>query len=167
VGILLIIAGLLAIFLPMFAGVAITALVGWLVVFAGVAHLLFSWHARTTGAVLWQVLIGLLYLVVGVYMILHPARGLLTLTLLLAAYFVLEGVMELAIYFSLRRAHVAGWFLWDGLITLFLGVLIWAHWPFSSVWALGTIVGISLLMSGITRLSFRTGRPALGTSSIV
>jgi uncharacterized membrane protein HdeD (DUF308 family) len=113
------------------------------------------------------VLIGLLYLVVGVYMILHPARGLLTLTLLLAAYFVLEGVMELAIYFSLRRAHVAGWFLWDGLITLFLGVLIWAHWPFSSVWALGTIVGISLLMSGITRLSFRTGRPALGTSSIV
>jgi uncharacterized membrane protein HdeD (DUF308 family) len=161
VGVLLIVAGVLAIFLPMVAGVAITAIVGWLVVLAGAAHLYFGWHARTTGAVVWQLVISLLYFVVGVYMILHPARGLLTLTLLLAIYFVIEGVMELATYFTLRRAHVANGFLWNGLITLVLGVLIWAQWPFSSVWALGTIIGISLVMSGIARLSFRAGRLAL------
>ena len=65
-------------------------------------------------------------------------------------------------YARLRRLHQANWFLWDGLITLLLGILIWARWPVSSVWALGTIVGISLISSGIARLSFRSGRPMLG-----
>ncbi len=159
-GVLLILAGLLAIFLPFFAGVAVTAIVGWLLLFAGLAHLVYAWSARGAGGVVWQLIIGILYVLVALYLILHPARGLLTLTLLLASYFVVEGVLELVMYFRLRRAHRAGWFLLDALITLFLGGLIWAHWPFSSVWALGTIVGVSLLSSGFTRLSFRHGRPA-------
>ncbi len=165
--IVLIVLGLLAIFLPLFAGAAITAIVGWLLLLAGVAHFFFGWHARTTGAVVWQLIIGLVYVVVGFYLILHPERGLLTLTLLLASYFVIEGVVELTMYFRLRRAHRASWFLWDGLVTLVLGVLIWSNWPFSSVWALGTIVGISLLMSGVSRLQFRHGSPLLGASGPV
>ena len=160
-GIVLIVAGVLAILLPLFAGVAVTAVVGWLLLLAGAAHLLFGWLARGAGAVIWQLLIGALYLFVGFFLILHPQRGLVTLTLLLAAYFVVEGVIELVMYARLRRGHRAGWFLWDGLVTLVLGILIWSHWPISSVWALGTIVGISLLMSGIARLTFRTGRPQL------
>ncbi len=162
VGVLLIIAGLLAIFLPFIAGIAITAIVGWLLLVAGGAHLLYAWHSRNHGAVIWQIVIGLLYLFVGFYLIFHPARGLVTLTLLLASYFVIEGIIELVMYFRLRRSHRASWFLWDGIITLFLGVLIWAHWPFSSVWVLGTLVGISLLFSGIARLSFRASQPLLG-----
>ena len=165
VGILLILAGLLAMFVPFFAGVAATAVVGWLLLFAGGAHLLYAWGARGAGAVIWQLIIGILYVLVAFYLILHPARGLLTLTLLLASYFVVEGVLEVVMYIRLRRSHRAGWFLWDGLITLVLGILIWAHWPFSSVWALGTLVGVSLLMSGFARLSFRAGRPALGDAT--
>ena len=160
-GIVLIVAGVLAILLPLVVGVAITAVVGWLLLLAGAAHLVYGWLARGSGAVLWQVLIGVLYLVVGFFLILHPQRGLATLTLLLAAYFVVEGVVELILYARLRRGHRAGWFLWDGLITLVLGLFIWTHWPISSAWVLGTIVGISLLVSGITRLSFRPGRPSL------
>ncbi|MGC1784971.1 MAG: DUF308 domain-containing protein [Acidobacteriaceae bacterium] len=167
VGILLIIAGLLAIFLPWIAGIAITAIVGWLLLVAGFAHLLYGWHTRSTGGVIWQLVIGILYLLVGFYLIFHPARGLVTLTLLLASYFVVEGILELGLYFRLRRSHRAGWFLWDGLITLFLGILIWAHWPFSSVWMLGTIVGISLLISGFAMLSFRSDRPILGGAAAV
>lgn len=167
VGILLILAGLIAIFLPFIAGVAATAVVGWLLLFAGGAHLLYAWSARGAGAVIFQIIIGLLYVLVAFYLIFHPARGLLTLTLLLASYFVVEGVLEIVMYFRLRRSHRAGWFLWDGLITLLLGGLIWAHWPFSSAWALGTLVGVSLLMSGFARLSFRTGRPALGAAATV
>ncbi len=162
VGVLLIVAGIAAILLPFVAGVAITAVIGWLLLFAGAAHVFFGWHARSTGAIVWQVLIALLYVVVAFYLILHPARGLLTLTLLLASYFVLEGIVELVLYFRLRNQHGVSWFLINGLITLFLGVLIWSRWPFSSVWALGTIVGISLIMSGIARLSFRHGPPLLG-----
>ncbi len=158
VGILLIVAGVFAILLPLVAGVAVTAIIGWLLLLAGAAHLLFAWHARRAGAVAWQVLIGIVYLLVGLYMILHPGRGLLTLTLLLAIYFVIEGIAELVMYFQLRRQHRPGLFLWNGIITLILGILIWARWPISSVWALGTIVGISLLFSGIARLTFRTGR---------
>ena len=159
VGILLILAGLFAIFLPFIAGLAVTAVVGWLLLIAGFAHLIYGWHSRTTGSILWQVLIGILYLLVGFYLIFHPARGLVTLTFLLAAYFVVEGVIELTMFFRLRRTHRAGWFLLDGLITLLLAAFIWAHWPFSSVWVLGTIVGISLLISGIARVSFGAGRP--------
>ncbi len=152
IGVLLIILGLLAILLPFIAGIAVTAFIGWLLLFAGIVHLIYSWHSRKTGGVIWQILIAILYLFVGFYLIFHPARGLVTLTLLLASYFVVEGVIELVLYFRLRRSHRSSWFLWDGLITLLLGILIWAHWPFSSVWVLGTIIGISLLISGFTRL---------------
>jgi uncharacterized membrane protein HdeD (DUF308 family) len=152
VGVLLIILGLLAILLPFIAGIAITAIIGWLLLFAGIVHVIYCWHSRSTGGVIWQSLIAILYLFVGFYLIFHPARGLVTSTLLLASYFVVEGVIELVLYFRLRRSHRSGWFLWDGLITLLLGILIWAHWPFSSVWVLGTLIGISLLISGLTRL---------------
>jgi uncharacterized membrane protein HdeD (DUF308 family) len=161
-GIVLIVAGILAIVLPVFAGVAITALLGWILLLAGVARLIYAWGARSTGSGLWQGVIGVVYLLVALYLIFHPARALVTLTLFLAIYFVVEGIFALVLYFRLRSTHRAGWFLWDGLITLFLGLLIWAHWPLSSAWAIGTIVGISLLMSGIARLRFHPHRPRLG-----
>jgi uncharacterized membrane protein HdeD (DUF308 family) len=160
-GIVLIVAGILAILLPIIAGVAITALLGWVLLFAGVAHLVYAWGARAAGSGLWQGVIGFIYLLVALYLIFHPARALVTLTLFLAIYFVVEGIFALVIFFRLRRTHRANWFLWDGAITLFLGLLIWAHWPLSSAWAIGTIVGISLLMSGVARLSFHPHRPLL------
>ncbi|HEX4022076.1 MAG TPA: DUF308 domain-containing protein [Acidobacteriaceae bacterium] len=164
VGILLIVAGLLAILLPFVAGIALTAIIGWLLLVVGGVHLLYGWHTRNTGTIIWPLILGVLYLLVGLFLIFHPARGLATLTLLLASYFVIEGVIELVMYFRLRRSHSASWFLWDGVITLLLGVLIWAHWPISSAWALGTIVGISLLISGFTRLSFRAGSPTVAAA---
>ncbi len=157
IGILLIILGVLAILVPFFAGAVITTVIGWVLLFAGVARLVYAWSARHAGGAVWQFLVGVVYLLVALYLILHPARALLTLTLLLAVYFVVEGVFELITYASLRRAHRANWFLWDGLITLVLGVLIWAQWPVSSVWAIGVLVGVSLVSSGISRLSFRHG----------
>jgi uncharacterized membrane protein HdeD (DUF308 family) len=156
VGILLILVGFLAILLPFIAGIAVTAVIGWLLLLAGTAHLVYCWHTRRTGAVIWQFILAMLYLFVGFYLIFHPARGLATLTLLLASYFVIEGILELVTYFRLRRFRRAGWFLWDGLITLLLGVLVWVHWPLSSVWVLGTLIGISLLISGFARLFSRS-----------
>jgi uncharacterized membrane protein HdeD (DUF308 family) len=74
------------------------------------------------------------------------------LTLLLAALFLIEGVLNVVMFFQLRPARGSGWMLLDGLITLALAVMIGAHWPSSSLWAIGTLVGVSLIFSGITRV---------------
>ncbi len=164
-GIALIILGVLAIAVPLFAASIVTALLGVMLLLAGVAQLVYAWSARGAGSHLLMGLVGVVYLLVGVYLVLHPARALVTLTLLLAMYFLVEGVVELVVYFRTRAGHHAGWILWNGIITLILGAVILAQWPFSSVWVLGTLVGISLLMSGIARLSFRARPPLAPTGT--
>ena len=72
-------------------------------------------------------------------------------TLLLAIFLVIEGIVEIVLYFNIRGAANAGWVLFDGIVTLILGFLIWRRWPSSSVWVIGTLVGISLIFSGISR----------------
>jgi uncharacterized membrane protein HdeD (DUF308 family) len=149
VSILLIILGIVAIALPFVAGLAVSAIVGWMLIFGGVVHLAAAFHVRGAGAVLWEILVGLVYLVGGGYMLFHPLIGIATLTLFLAAVFLAEGVFEIVAFFGIRGQTNSGWMLFDGIITILLAGLIWFHWPSSSVWAIGTIVGISLLMSGV------------------
>jgi len=149
VSIILILLGILAITLPLVAAIAITAIVGWLFIFGGITHIAAAFHARRAGAVVWELLIGLIYVVGGGYMIYHPLLGVATLTLFLASLFLAEGVFEIVAFFGIRGQTGAGWMLLDGLVTILLAGLIWAHWPSSSAWAIGTIVGISLLFSGV------------------
>ena len=66
--------------------------------------------------------------------------------------FVAAGVCEIITYFRLRSEQASGWILFNGIVALILGALIWLHWPSSSVWAIGTLVGVNLLLTGITRL---------------
>jgi uncharacterized membrane protein HdeD (DUF308 family) len=163
IAILLILTGLCAIFMPLLAGIAATIAVGWLLFFAGIIHLFFGWHTRSAGAVIWKILVGVAYLFASFYMLTHPGRGLLTLSLVLAVYLFAEGVFEAVIYSLLRRLPGAGWFLVDAIITILLGIMIFASWPFSSVWAVGTLVGISILFSGIARLSYAVAARRVST----
>lgn len=153
-GILLVVAGMFSIAAPFFAGIAASVFFGWLILFGGIAHLVYAWSERGAGAVLWQVLIGLVYLVAGFYMLLRPVAGVVALTLVLGVYIFLEGVFELALFALVRRRPRSVWFLVDGLVSLLLAGLIFFHWPSSSVWAVGTLVGVSLLFSGFARLTF-------------
>jgi uncharacterized membrane protein HdeD (DUF308 family) len=150
--VLMIIAGFLAIFLPPAAGIAVTILVGWLLVFSGGAHLVYAWHTRGTGAILWEILLGVLYIGIGAYVLMNPVAGLASLTLGLALYLVFEGVLELVLSFRLRPMPRSGWLLVDGIVTLILAFLIWRSWPSSSAWAIGMLIGISMLFSGTARL---------------
>jgi uncharacterized membrane protein HdeD (DUF308 family) len=152
-GALLLIAGLIAIALPPIAGIAASIFFGWLLLFAGVAHLVYAWSQRGAGAVLWQVLIGVVYVIAALYMLLLPVAGLVTLTLVLAIYIVVSGIFELVVFTRLRRLRGSAWFLVDGLVSLVLAGLIFFRWPWSSLWFLGTLVGISLLLSGIARIT--------------
>jgi uncharacterized membrane protein HdeD (DUF308 family) len=167
IAILLILAGLAAIFLPFLAGVAVSIAVGWLLLFAGIIHLFFGWHTRSAGAVIWKILVGLAYLFAAIYILDHPGRGLLTLTLVLAFYLFFEGIFEAVIYSRLRRFPGSGWFLFDAIVTIVLAIMILMSWPFSSVWAVGTLIGISILFSGISRLSYALmGRREIASTSV-
>ena len=143
---------LLAIAMPLEAGIAVNLFVAWMLVFAAIAHFVFAWYTRRTGSVLLKVLLGVLYLAVAVYLLDHPARGLATLTLALAFYLLIEGVTEIILYFQHRAASGASWFLLNGIITIVLGGMLWATWPSSTEWAIGTLVGISIFFSGVSRL---------------
>jgi len=148
----MIVAGILAVASPLAAGIAIDVLVAWLLVFSGCVHLVFAWYTRSTGGFLWELLVGILYIFIGVYLLMHPVAGLLSLTIALAAYLLLESVLEFALGFKLRPLPGSGWLLFDGVVTLILGVMIWRSWPSSSAWAIGLLVGVSMLFSGTSRL---------------
>jgi len=150
-GILMFICGILAISLPLASSIGIVIVLAWLILFAGIAHLIFAFQCHGIGAVLWQVLLAIVYGIAGFYMLMNPLLGVLSLTLVLAVFLLFEGILELFLYFRIRRIRHAGWILFDGIVTLILGILIWAQWPSSSIWVIGTLVGISLIFSGISR----------------
>jgi uncharacterized membrane protein HdeD (DUF308 family) len=150
---LLILAGFLAIALPRTAGIAVSALFGWLLVLSGVGHLVFAFHTRSFGGLAWELLIGTLYFFVGAYLLLYPVAGLATVTFALAIYMFVEGVLELILSFRIRPQPAWGWLLFNAVVTIILAALIWSTWPSDSNWVIGTLVGISLLLSGISRLA--------------
>jgi len=150
--VLMIAAGVLAIASPAIAGVAATVFFGWLLIFSGMLHLVYAWQAGRAGAVVWEILVGMLYGGIGVYLLARPVAGLASLTLALAIYLVTEGVLEFVLSFQLRPLPGSGWLLFDGIVTLVLAAMIGSAWPISSVWAVGTLVGLSMFFSGITRL---------------
>ena len=160
--VLLTLAGLFAILLPLVSGIAITLIIGWFFCVVGILHFLFAWKTHTTSGVLWEILLGFLYLFSGIYLILHPLAGLVSLTLFLAIYFLFKGIVQIIHFFQLRPRHGSFWLLVDGIVSLILAVMIWRAWPFSSIWAIGTLVGVSLLFTGFSRLMLAmTARRAL------
>jgi len=150
--VLLMVAGLIAIALPIIAGIAITVIVGWLLIFSGVLHLAYAWGGGRPGMVTWQILLGLAYGLIGFYVLANPLAGLAGLTFAIAIYLFVEGVLEFMLSFQLRPAAGSGWLLFDGIVTLILAVMIWSTWPSSAAWVVGVLVGISMFFSGMTRL---------------
>ena len=153
-GILLVVFGILAIGSPVLASVAVSALIAWLIILAGVVHLILAFQMHRGGSKFWKILVGLAYLFFGIYVLIHPVLGVASLTLLLASLFVIEGILDIVLFFQMRSMRGAGWVLGDGMITLLLGLLIYLQWPSSSIWAIGTLVGVSMIISGISRVMF-------------
>ena len=150
--ILLIIFGFLAIALPFATSWGVVVVIAWLIVFSGGFQFVHAFHSRGVGSILWKLLVAILYLIVGIYFLLHPLLGVAAFTFALAIFFVVEGVFDLVAYFQSRHVAGSGWILFDGIITLLLGLLVWRQWPSSSLWVIGTLVGISMIMTGTTRL---------------
>ena len=169
-GVSLIILGVLAVASPFLAAIAVNAVISWLIVLAGVVHLIIAFHAHRAASLIWRLLVGLAYIFFGGYLIAHPALGVASLTLVLASLFLIEGIFDIALFFRMRSMGGSSWVLIDGIVTLLLGLMIYLQWPSSSAWAIGTLVGVSLIISGVSRvmlsLAVRKVTTAVSSSSL-
>jgi uncharacterized membrane protein HdeD (DUF308 family) len=147
-----IVLGTLAIMAPLVAGFAITTLVGVLLLVAGVMHFIGAFRGAGVGHKIWQVIVALFYAVFGVYFLGNPLIGLTTLTLFLSGVLFVEAIINVVEFFQNRHMEGAGWLLVNGIVTFVLAVLIWRGWPAISLWAIGTLVGINLIVNGFSRL---------------
>jgi uncharacterized membrane protein HdeD (DUF308 family) len=150
--VLMIIAGMLAIASPFFAGLAITRVVGWLLLFSGGLHFVYAFRGGGVTAVLWEILLMVVYAVAGIYLLANTAMGLAALTFVIAFYLFAEAIIVFAESYMMRHERGSGWLLFNGTITLLLALMIMSTWPASKAWAVGTLVGVAMLFSGISRL---------------
>jgi uncharacterized membrane protein HdeD (DUF308 family) len=151
-GVLLIIFGMVAIGSPLLAAVAVNVAIAWLIALAGAVHVMLAFRAHGAGNMLWKLLVGIAYFFFGAYLIMHPLLGVASLTLILASLFLIEGILNIILYFKMRSLGGSSWVLVDGIITLLLGLMIYLQWPSSSAWAIGILVGVSMIISGLTRV---------------
>lgn len=152
IGILLILLGVAAIALPNFFTLVAETWIAFILISAGGAKVGYAFQTRQEGGFAWKLLLGLLYLGTGGMLLFYPLTGALTLTLLLGSFLLTEGVFELILAFRLRPRPNWTWALTNGLITILLGAIIWFQWPFDASWLIGTLVGISVLFTGISRV---------------
>ena len=151
-GVLCLILGVASIAAPLFAGTMLTVLIGAFMLITGVAQMIHSF--QLCGHKVATFLMGLLGLVAGVLIFSKPLFGLAMLTMLLAIYFLMDGIMWVFMAFKMKPQSGWGVGLFNGVITLILGILIWNQWPLSAVWAIGILLGIRILMAGMTMLFF-------------
>jgi uncharacterized membrane protein HdeD (DUF308 family) len=154
-GIVLVLLGLAAIAIPLFAGLATTIFLGWLFLIAGVVGLVATIRARHAPGFWWSLLSASVALLAGAVLVAHPLQGLVTLTFVLTAYFIIDGIFVIVMALSHRR-DLSGkweWMLVNGVVDLVLAAVIISGMPGSFVWVLGLLVGIDLLFGGASLIA--------------
>ena len=163
-GIVMMVLGLLAIAVPEVATLAITILIGWLFFIGGIFRTISVLQHRAMPGFAWSLLIAVLAILLGLILIARPIAGVLTLTIWLIVFFIIEGIAAIFLAIEHRR-HLPswGWVLLSGLVDLLLAYLIWDGWPSSAAWAIGLLVGINMVFVGLslimTALAARTMAP--------
>jgi uncharacterized membrane protein HdeD (DUF308 family) len=153
-GIILVVLGLLAVAVPMIAGLAVTLLFGWLFLISGIVGLVTTFAMRQAPGFWWSLLSAVLGIVVGGWLLVQPELGLVSLTYLLIAFFLIEGIATIMFALDHRRALSGrwGWMLVSGIVDLFLAAVILASLPGAAAWALGLIVGVNMLFGGASMI---------------
>jgi uncharacterized membrane protein HdeD (DUF308 family) len=158
--------GVFLIAYPLATAAITTLLLGWVLIFVGIAHFVFALHSQTPGRFFLKVLSSLLYGICGITLALFPIQGVAALTAVLGTLLLIQAVLLAVTAFHVRPHEGWGWFLADAAISLLWGVLILAKWPSSSVYVIGTLVGLAVLMSGVSRImiasKIRSGAAEIG-----
>ncbi len=149
-GIILILLGAAAVIVPQIATLAVTIFLGWLLLFSGLLGLFTTFWTRGVPGYLWSLISAILAIVVGLMLIGWPVRGAFSLTFLLIAFFVLEGIVSVMFALDHRKELPSawGWMLASGIVDLALATLIFAGLPGTAAWAIGLLVGINLTFGG-------------------
>jgi uncharacterized membrane protein HdeD (DUF308 family) len=149
-GILLVIAGTVAIIVPAVASVTTAIFIGWMLVIAGAIMFADAFSIKSAGRIAIRVLLSLITIGVGIYLLVEPLRGTYTLTVMLVIWFVAIGFLRLAVGLAHIGQPGAGWLILNGVLSLILGILIGNNLPDSSDWAIGLLVGIELIFAGMS-----------------
>ena len=156
-GILTVIFGVIAIGSPLITGVAVAVFVGFLLLASGVARIVHALKSKQWGTGFWGTAIGALGILAGLLMIFRPLVGLVTMTMLLAIYFLVDGISEIIAAFKIKPDQGWGWVLFNGIVAVLLGLMVWRQWPVSGAWAIGLLVGIHILMTGWSMIILGSG----------
>ena len=150
-GVIMIFLGALAVIWPQISTVAVEVYVGWLFLLSGIVGLVTMFLAPNIPAFLWSLLTAALSLIVGVLLLWHPVQGVVSLTLVLIAFFIVEGLFQIAAAIRYRDAlpDSWGWMVMSGIADLLLAAIIISGWPGTASWAIGLIVGVNLFTSGL------------------
>jgi uncharacterized membrane protein HdeD (DUF308 family) len=150
-GIILVLLGMLAIFVPLFATITVTIILGWIFLASGILGLITTFGARQAPGFWWSLVSALLAIAVGFILLAEPIAGAVSLTLVLIAFFLVEGIATI-MYALEHRRELSGrweWMLISGIIDLVLAGIIFAGLPGTAGWALGLLVGINMVFGGV------------------
>jgi len=161
-GAFFVILGIAAIIVPQVFTIAIALFIGWLLLLGGIVQI-----ARAVSFIsmpgfnLW-IFIGILQVIIGYFLIAQPAKGALTLTMLMMLYFAMEGIAKISLAFMMRPLPHWGWVFFSGFTALMLSVVVWAGWPGTAEWVLGLLLGINMIFLGssLVRISLHHGDSA-------
>jgi uncharacterized membrane protein HdeD (DUF308 family) len=148
-GILLVFAGVLALIFPVVSTVTVTLVIGWVLIFSGIFQAISLIRGRES-PLFWLPLVSVvLFLLVGALILRNPAEGVLTITLLMIIFFMIEGIAKVTFALAMRPLPNWGWVLLSGLIAVGISLYLWATLPGTALWLIGVLVGIELIVEGI------------------
>jgi uncharacterized membrane protein HdeD (DUF308 family) len=150
-GVILLVLGVLAIVVPPLASLAVTVLIGWLFLISGIAGLVMTIWARRAPGFWWALLSAVIAILAGGALLWSPVQGVLSLTFVLIAFFLIDGVLSIVLAIEHRRQLAGrwGWILLSGIVDLIIAGIVFAGLPGSAAWAIGLLVGIDLVFGGI------------------
>jgi uncharacterized membrane protein HdeD (DUF308 family) len=165
-GIVLVVLGLLAIVVPPIATLAVEILVGWLFLVSGVMGLITTFWMRQAPGFWWALLSAVLGIGAGIVLLAYPLSGVLSLTLVLIVFFVIEGVATIMYALEHKRELSGrwGWMLASGIVDLILAGIIFAGLPGTAAWAIGLLVGINMIFGGSALIAMAMHARALPAS---
>jgi len=137
---------------PLATATITTLLLGWVLIFVGIAQFVFALHSQTAGNFFLKLLLGALYGITGIALAFFPLEGVAALTGLLGTLLLVQAGLLTATAFQVRPLDGWGWFLFDATASFFASILILVKWPSSSFWAIGTLVGVAVLIGGVSRI---------------
>jgi uncharacterized membrane protein HdeD (DUF308 family) len=163
-GILLVIAGVVALLFPAMAAVAASLYIGWFALIAGAIAIAVAIRTRAEPELGWRLFMGVVYVALGLLLVANPVAGAVSLALFVGAMMAVLGVVEIMLALRIRPRRGWGWLLANGILSLVLAILIAIGWPLGSLVLIGYLVGFQIVTCGVARIAIalasRSAAPA-------